>query len=65
MTPHKDTRRGVGAVLHAKATIVTNTSRRARLYGSQAKTKLLTGTAMEVLVDRSKGRALPLKLNAF
>lgn len=57
MTTHKDPRRRVGAVVHAKATIVTNIAQCARLYGSQAKTKFINGTVVEVIVDRSTGRA--------
>jgi hypothetical protein len=46
--PPTDTRRVVGAKVHAKALHVTNKAECARRYGSQAKRKMLLGTVVHV-----------------
>lgn len=57
MAGTKDPRRRVGAIVHAKATAVTNLAQCGRLFGSEAERKLVHGTVVEVVVGRSRERS--------
>ena len=52
MANKNDPRRRAGAIVHAKATAVTSLAECSRLYGARAKTKTVTGTVVDIIIDR-------------
>jgi Transposase IS4 len=58
MAPPTDPRRVVGARVHARASLVTSLAECSRLFGSNARTKVVAGTVREVLLERPNNRQL-------
>lgn len=55
MAAKKDPRRCVGVLVHSKATAVTSIAQCNRLYVALSKHKLVNGTVLKVVLDRSSG----------